>query len=108
MSVMRDLINGSPGMDPVKRLIESDGCFASGWGKALAGMRDKPIVRCENCTKTPEEILGNGKFMVCSRCKSKLDFTIHYCSQSVLTTIVINKFCSLLITLQGVPKSGLA
>jgi hypothetical protein len=89
MSVMHDLIYGSPGMDPVKGVLESDDCCVRGIGKALASMRDKPIIRCENCTKTPEEVQGSGKFMVCSSCRSKLDFTIHYCSQLVNPTIMI-------------------
>jgi len=43
-------------------------------------MRDKPLIRCENCDKSSEEVKGNVKFMVCSRCKGKLDFAVHYCS----------------------------
>jgi hypothetical protein len=82
MSVLRDLSFGSPGMNPVTEMMKSDPLFASGISKTLADVRDKPIIRCENCTKTPEEI-GSGKFMVCSSCKSKLDFIIHYCSQFV-------------------------
>jgi hypothetical protein len=82
MSVLRDLSFGSPGMNPVTEMMKSDPLFASGISKTLADVRDKPIVRCENCTKTPEEI-DSGKFMVCSSCKSKLDFIIHYCSQFV-------------------------
>jgi hypothetical protein len=81
MSVMDDLIHGSAGMDPVKELIASNELMASGWGETIANMRDKPVIRCENCTKSPEEIKGSGKFMVCSGCKLKLGFTIHYCSQ---------------------------
>jgi hypothetical protein len=68
-------------MDPVKELINSNRLAAFGWGSLTANMRDKLVIRCENCTKTPEEIQGNSKFMVCSGCKSKLAFTIHYCSQ---------------------------
>jgi hypothetical protein len=84
VSVMRDMSNGSPGMDPVIKLLKSDPMFASAWGYALSSMRDKPLIRCENCTKTPEEVGDNAKFMVCSGCKFKLDFTLHYCSQRVL------------------------
>ncbi|KAG2075628.1 hypothetical protein BDR04DRAFT_1149975 [Suillus decipiens] len=45
-------------------------------------LRDKPIIRCENCTKTPEDIGQGVCFMVCSVCKAKLKFEVHYCSQS--------------------------
>jgi hypothetical protein len=79
-SIMIDLVNGSPGMDPVMGFLNSMDSY-----KAIIDMRHKPIIRCENCTKTPEDIQGSsGKFMVCSSCKSKLDFTIHYCSRSVV------------------------
>jgi hypothetical protein len=47
----------------------------------LSGKRDKPLIRCESCTKTPEEIGGNPKFMVCSNCKFKLGFVVYYCSR---------------------------
>jgi hypothetical protein len=81
MSVLHDLSNGSAGMDPVTDFMESQGSFATAWGKTLAGVRDKPVIRCEHCAKTPEEIGRDVKFMLCSVCKSKLDFPVHYCSQ---------------------------
>jgi predicted amidophosphoribosyltransferase len=62
-------------------LMTADTGMASGWAEALSGVRDKPLKRCQNCTKTAEEIGGNPKFMTCSACKSKLDFAVHYCSQ---------------------------
>lgn len=80
MSVFHDMTRGSEGMDPIRDLM-SKGVFVNSWAHALSVMRDKPIIRCENCTKSPEEIGGNAKFMVCSGCKSKLDFIVHYCSQ---------------------------
>ena len=81
MSVLHDLSYGSAGMDPVTKFMKTKGSFARAWSKTLSGMRDKPIIRCENCTKSPEEIGQNVKFMMCSSCKSKLDFAVHYCSQ---------------------------
>ena len=81
MSVLHDLSHGSPGMKKATDLMTSDGGMASAWAKTLASERDKPIIRCENCTKTPEEVEGNAKFMVCSKCKTQLDFVVHYCSQ---------------------------
>ena len=81
MSVLHDLSVGSPGMDKVTDVIKADQNMALGWAKILSSKRDKPLIRCENCTKMPEEIDGNPKFMVCSNCMSKLDFVVHYCSQ---------------------------
>jgi hypothetical protein len=80
MSVLHDLSYGSPGMDPVTELMKSDGAFAHTHSRTMAMMNHKPVIRCENCTKRPEDVEGNPKFMVCSACKSKLDFIIHYCS----------------------------
>lgn len=79
LSILHDLSKGSPGMDPVVKIINSDGIFAQAMGETLACMREKPLMRCENCTKTSEEIGGNVKFMVCSACRTKLDFSVHYC-----------------------------
>jgi hypothetical protein len=79
LSIVEDMMNGSPGMDPVVNFMKSSP-LARAWSKAVSGMRDKPIIRCENCTKSPEEIGHNVKFMQCSVCKSKLDFAVHYCS----------------------------
>jgi hypothetical protein len=81
MSVLHDLSKGSAGMDPVTDFMKAQGPFATAWGRTLAGVRDKPVVRCEHCTKSPEEIGRDVKFMQCSVCKSKLDFPVHYCSQ---------------------------
>jgi hypothetical protein len=79
LSIVGDMINGSPGMDPVVNFMKSSP-LARAWSEAVSEMRDKPIIRCENCAKSPEEIGHNVKFMQCSVCKSKLDFTVHYCS----------------------------
>jgi hypothetical protein len=81
LSVYHDMSYGSTGMDPVKEFMQTKGSFAKSWSHMLSGMRDKPISRCENCTKSPEEIGPNVKFMLCSVCKTKLDFIVHYCSQ---------------------------
>jgi len=81
MSILHDLSYGSPGMDPVTKILEADSGLAMSWAESVSNMRDKPIVRCENCTKSPEDIGKNVKFMLCSSCKAKLDFAVHYCSQ---------------------------
>jgi hypothetical protein len=83
MSVLHDLSYGSPGMDPVIDMLNESGPFVQALSKTLAGVRDKPIIRCQNCTKNPEEIEfgGNAKFMVCSTCRSKLNVSVHYCSK---------------------------
>ncbi|RDB20601.1 hypothetical protein Hypma_012235 [Hypsizygus marmoreus] len=82
MSVFQDLSFGSPGMDPVTQVIRSDPFFADSISQQLENARSKPILRCENCTKSPDMIEGNPRFMMCSVCKSKLDFVVHYCSQA--------------------------
>jgi hypothetical protein len=80
MSILRDLSFGSPGMDKATNLLKSDAGMASAFAETLSSVRDKPLIRCQNCTKTPEEIGVHAKFMVCSNCKIKLDFVMHYCS----------------------------
>jgi hypothetical protein len=79
MSVLGDLSHGSPGMDPIIDFMKANGPFAGAMGKSLYGLRKK--IHCQNCTKRPEEIGPSTKFMMCSICKSKLDFAVYYCSQ---------------------------
>jgi hypothetical protein len=82
LCILQDMSSrGSPAMKKVHDFIEAEPFGALVWADMLTSTRDKPLIRCENCTKTPEEIGGNAKFMVCSKCKSKLNFFIHYCSQ---------------------------
>jgi hypothetical protein len=80
-SVLQDFSRGSPGMDPVMNIIEQGGIFIRSLPNLVAGMRDKPIIRCQNCTKSPKEIGGGVKFMVCGACRSNLKFSVHYCSK---------------------------
>ena len=80
-SILHDMSVVSPGMAKIKELVETDYLFAASWTKTLTNKRDKALVRCQSCTKTPEEIGGNPKFMVCGICKTKLDFAVHYCSR---------------------------
>jgi hypothetical protein len=80
MSLMDDLGHGSPGAYPVVHIMKTNLLFAS-WAKTASGLLDEPIIRCENCAKSPEEIGVEAKFMMCSSCRSKLDFVVHYCSQ---------------------------
>jgi hypothetical protein len=61
----------------------------------LREMRDKPLIRCEQCTKSPEDIGENIKFMVCSICRAKLDFAVYYCSQYVLSHYTLLFFLTL-------------
>jgi hypothetical protein len=81
-SIYHDLAHRSEGMKDVLDIVEnSDGAFSRSLAYAKTTLRDKPLVRCENCTKTPEEIEPGIRFMVCSTCKSKLKFEVHYCSR---------------------------
>lgn len=81
MSILNDFAHGSPGMNPVMDMMQSEPIFATAWSKTVSSTLSKPIMRCENCAKSPEMIGGDPKFMVCSICKSKLSFVVHYCSQ---------------------------
>ncbi|EGN93743.1 hypothetical protein SERLA73DRAFT_145457, partial [Serpula lacrymans var. lacrymans S7.3] len=39
-------------------------------------------MRCQTCSRSSDgDFGGKTHFMVCSTCKSKLDFSVHYCSQ---------------------------
>jgi hypothetical protein len=92
-SVADDLCSGGPGIDPVLNMMKDDGTGfnpfnANVWAKTLADIREKPLIRCENCGKTSEDVEGDVKFMVCSKCKAKLNFSVHYCSQSVVACVV--------------------
>jgi len=69
-------------VDKAKNLITNDSRAALALDAALAIKRDKPLIRCQNCTKTREEIGGKPKFMVCGTCKYKLEFVVHYCSRA--------------------------
>ncbi|KIJ60355.1 hypothetical protein HYDPIDRAFT_117259 [Hydnomerulius pinastri MD-312] len=82
LSISGDISKGHKGMKPVINFMENtDGFFAQSIADAKAGLREKPLIRCDNCTKTPEEIGPDTHFMACSTCKSKLNFIVHYCSQ---------------------------
>ncbi|KAG1894455.1 uncharacterized protein F5891DRAFT_1195295 [Suillus fuscotomentosus] len=82
-SVISDITNRSEGMKGVLHFMENTkGYVARAVAQAKMTFRDKPLVCCENCTKTPEEIGQGVRFMVYSVCKAKLNFEIHYCSQS--------------------------
>ncbi|KAL6304837.1 hypothetical protein BKA93DRAFT_817295 [Sparassis latifolia] len=83
LSVIDNIVNGSKEMDPVLNLVKRDTVNARGMAKTFTTLRDKPLTHCENCGKSPEDFGRDTRFMVCSTCKSKLHFSIHYCSQEV-------------------------
>ncbi|KAG2052123.1 hypothetical protein BDR06DRAFT_540131 [Suillus hirtellus] len=65
-SVISDITNRSEGMKGVLHFMENTkGYVARAVAQAKTTFRDKPLVRCENCTKTPEEIGQGVRFMVC-------------------------------------------
>lgn len=83
LSILSDIINRSEGMKDVLHLLENEkGHVVRCLAEIRTTFRDKPIIRCENCTKTPDDIGQDVRFMVCSACKTKLKFEVHYCSQS--------------------------
>ncbi|KIJ60381.1 hypothetical protein HYDPIDRAFT_32346 [Hydnomerulius pinastri MD-312] len=78
-----NIVTGGGGMKPATDLIvNTDDFFCESMARMKTTLRDKPLIRCENCEKTPEEIGPNACFMVCSTCKVKLNFSVHYCSQN--------------------------
>ncbi|KIK38432.1 hypothetical protein CY34DRAFT_25648 [Suillus luteus UH-Slu-Lm8-n1] len=82
-SIVSDITNRGEGMKEVLHFMENTkGHVARCLAEVKTTFRDKPIIRCENCTKTPDDIGQNVRFMVCSVCKTKLKFEVHYCSQS--------------------------
>ncbi|KAG1734548.1 hypothetical protein EDD22DRAFT_787874 [Suillus occidentalis] len=83
LSIVGDITNRSAGMKGVLHVMENtEGYIARSLAHAKTTFRDKPLIRCDNCTKTPEDIGQGVRFMVCSVCKAKLNFEVHYCSQS--------------------------
>ncbi|KAG2038977.1 hypothetical protein BDR03DRAFT_999084 [Suillus americanus] len=81
-SILHDITHRSKGMKDVLNIVENTGAyFAYSLAQAKSSLRDKPLSRCENCTKTPEDIGQGVRFMVCSTCRLKLKFEVHYCSQ---------------------------
>jgi hypothetical protein len=91
-------------MDPVTHLLKADPGMASSIAESLSKELDKPLIRCQNCTKTLEEIGEHAKFMVCSNCRSKLDFFMHYCSSYVFSTTHSDYI--LTCSRQGVPEGN--
>ncbi|KAG1881071.1 hypothetical protein F4604DRAFT_1578111 [Suillus subluteus] len=83
LSIVRDIADRSEGMKGVLHIMENtEGYIARSLAEVKTTLRDKPLIRCENCMKTPEDIGQGVRFMVCSVCKTKLKFEVHYCSQS--------------------------
>jgi hypothetical protein len=81
-SILHDITHRSMGMKDVLDIVENTGAFfACSLAQAKSTLRNKPLIRCENCTKTPEDIGQGVRFMVCGACKSTLNFRVSYCSQ---------------------------
>ncbi|KAH7903472.1 hypothetical protein BJ138DRAFT_1020581 [Hygrophoropsis aurantiaca] len=82
-SFSRAVVNEDDGIKSVLNIMDQDPAFANGFARTLRNKRDKPIIRCENCEKSASELGSDASFMVCSICKAKLKFSLHYCSQYV-------------------------
>lgn len=92
-SILHDITHRSKGMKDVLNIVENTGAyFANSLAQAKSSLRDKPLSRCENCTKTPEDIGQGVRFMVCSTCRLKLKFEVHYCSQCVVVLQSSSRF----------------
>ena len=65
---------------PVVDLMQSAGTYANAMSEVVSSTNAKPVIRCENCEKSPEKILGNTRFAICSKCKTNLNLIVHYCS----------------------------
>ena len=66
---------GRLGMDKATDLSDADRA------KTLSNQHDEPVIHCEFCARTQEEVGRNLKFMVCSKCKTKLNFSVYYCDE---------------------------
>lgn len=72
---------GSSRSHPAVEMMDIAGPgFASSMTDIIADMSAKPIIRCENCEKSPEEIANSPRFAMCSVCKKNLNHVVHYCS----------------------------
>ncbi|EGO05431.1 hypothetical protein SERLA73DRAFT_174578 [Serpula lacrymans var. lacrymans S7.3] len=77
-SIRSDIVRGR-GMSSVVNVTENmSGTFGRDTTEAI---KVKRLVRCENCDRTPKDLGDNIQFLVCGRCKTKLDFSLHYCSR---------------------------
>ncbi|RDB20675.1 hypothetical protein Hypma_012262 [Hypsizygus marmoreus] len=81
ISLLDALQEKSHGMDKVVKIMESNPLLPGPLSSLFSVVNPKPLVRCQNCTKTQDTMEGGPRFKLCGVCKSKLDFTIHYCSQ---------------------------
>lgn len=96
-------------MNPIKTLMQEQPAYATALSSVLSTIADKPLIRCENCTKTPEEIGGGIHFMLCSVCNTKLQFKIHYCSAYVFLAILShNLVLTMHLISQRLPEERLA
>ncbi|KAH7912342.1 hypothetical protein BJ138DRAFT_1083873 [Hygrophoropsis aurantiaca] len=84
-SFSRAVVNKDKDIKSILNVMEQDLSIADGFAHALKTKRDKPIIRCENCEKSASELGSDARFMVCSTCKAKLKFSLHYCSQKCQT-----------------------
>ena len=84
LSFVLDMVQRTPTMEKVMKVIALEQLKAISDAMTMGPIRDKPLIRCENCTKTQQE----KAFMLCSHCKSKLDFTVHHCSQYALILLL--------------------
>ncbi|KAH7920637.1 hypothetical protein BV22DRAFT_1020841 [Leucogyrophana mollusca] len=82
-AISRDIVDESEGTKPIVDAMEScrGSGLADGWPHIIENLRDKPIIRCENCEKSAEELGTGVRFMVCAICKTKMNLNIHYCSK---------------------------
>ena len=81
LSVRQSVSDGTERPNKQRGIVKVNGDLVLTWAKTVSIKRDKPLIRCEGCTKTPEDIGGNARFLICSNCRSKLDFVVYYCSK---------------------------
>ncbi|KAG1737183.1 hypothetical protein EDB19DRAFT_1637176 [Suillus lakei] len=86
LSIVHEITDRSSSSDGMKNVLHvmenTEEYITRSVAQLKTTLRDKPLIRCENCTKTPEDIGQGVRFMVCSVCKTKHNFKVHYCSQS--------------------------
>jgi hypothetical protein len=57
-SVFGELVAGSPSMDPIIDMMKSDPLMVKSFSEAWYDSLSRPVIRCENCSKTSEMIGG--------------------------------------------------
>ncbi|KAH7920540.1 hypothetical protein BV22DRAFT_1039735 [Leucogyrophana mollusca] len=81
LSFLKEVAQEGGEVSSVVKAVCEDTLVAESAALAIKSRPEKPLIRCEGCEKSAEELEPDTRFMVCSTCKAKLNFSLHYCSQ---------------------------